>query len=519
MAFVISEIERRVIPNWRNFGETCYMGELGLHTTKSIPIESYPIDEYIESWIDNRNIIYASELIAAAITNDQTQKEEVIGAAEFIVKNGKKINKLQLDLANSILTNAEQIQEKVPSESLLDKISSREEIWPKVANLKLRLSKYPYNSILYVEIARYYILLGQAEKAKEMMTVAVHLAPNNRYVTRCAARMWLHLGDLEKAHYVVVHNEMIKGDPWLLASEISINMLRGRSSQFVKGAKFMLSSLNYDPFNLTELASTIGTLEYIVGANKKSRDYFHQSLIKPNDNSLAQAEWAITKRLPLVIKGKEAVEVKRNYEAMFRYKYQHDKFADALEEAVDWLCDMPFSFEAALAGSNTAYIHLKKYNVAEKILSVSLNAHPNAPILLNNLAYTYALDGKLEDAELRLEQIERLNKTEIDIDTSVCLTATKGLVAFKRKDVETGRILYQQAINMAKDLNNKELIWNAALNYLREEKLATGEQPSEDIVKMVKDIQPGPDQKYITALKDEVLALWDNKTVKIDTVP
>ena len=26
------------------------------------------------------------------------------------------------------------------------------------------------------------------------------------------------------------------------------------------------------------------------------------------------------------------------------------------------LCDTPFSIEAALAGSNTAYIHLKKYN-------------------------------------------------------------------------------------------------------------------------------------------------------------
>lgn len=515
MAFVISDIERRVIPNWRNFGETCYMGELGFHTQLSLPVNPYPIDEYIDSWDDNKNILFASELVGAAVTNDQTKREEVIGAADFIIKNRDKANPLQLELANSIICNAEETYDKVPSESLLDKLSSREEIWPKVAYLKLRISEYPYNPILYVEIARYYILLGQADKAKNMMAVAIHLAPNNRYVTRCAARMWLHLEDLERAHGVIILNEMLKTDPWLLASEISINMLRSRSSRFIKGAKAMLGSANFDPFSLTELASTIGTLEYIEGANKKSRDFFHQSLIKPNDNSLAQAEWAVSKRIPLVIKGKEAVEVKRNYEAMFRYKYQHDNFADALEEAVDWLCDTPFSIEAALAGSNTAYIHLKKYNIAEKILNIGLNAHPNAPILLNNLAYTYALDGKIDDAEVKLSHIERISKAEIDLETNICLIATKGLVAFKRKDFDSGRYLYHQAINMAKGLDDKELVWNASLNYLREEMIATGELPSEEIVKYVKGIQPNPDQKYITALKEDVIALWENKTISI----
>ena len=517
MAFVISEIERRVIPNWRNFGETCYMGELGFHNTSPTHIKPYSIDEYIESWIDNKNILFASDLIGAAISNDQIKKDEIIGAADFIIKNKDKANNIQIDLANSILSNAEQVQDKVPSESLLDKLSSREELWPKVAFMKLRISKYPYNPILYVETARYYILLGQPEKAKQMMAIALHLAPNNRYVARCAARMWLHLNDIERAHDVLIHNEMLKNDSWLLASEISINMLRGRSSRFIKVAKAMLNSGNYSPFSVTELASTLGTLEYIEGSNKKSRDFFNQSLLKPNDNSLAQAEWAVSKRIPLTIKGKDAIEVKRNYEAMCRYKYQHDLFADALEDAVDWLCDMPFSFEAALAGSNTAYIHLKKYDVAEKILNIGLNAHPNTPTLLNNLAYTLALDGKLDEADAKIEQVERVGKNVIDDEINVCLTATKGLIAFKRKNVDLGRTLYHSAINMARDLNDQELLWNAVLNYLREEFIATGEQPTEEVVNKVKGIQANSDQKYISALKEEVLALWEKKTFTIDS--
>lgn len=516
MAFVISDIERRVIPNWRNFWETCFMGELGSYMQTPTHIKPYPIDEYIENWNDNKNILFASELIGAAIANAQTQREEVVGASDYIIKNKDKANKIQLDLAKSILHNAEHMHEKAPSEGLLDKLSSREELWPKVAYMKFRISEYPYNPILYVEASRYYILLGQSEKAKQMMSIALHLAPKNRYVARSAARMWLHLGDFDRAHDVLIHNELLKSDSWLLASEISINMLRGRSSRYIKVAKAILNSGNYAPFSVTELASTLGTLEYIDGSIKKSRDFFNLSLLKPNDNSLAQAEWAVSKKIPLKIKGKDAIEVKRNFEAMFRYKYQHDEFADALEEAVDWLCDMPFSLEAALAGSNVAYSHLKKYDVAEKILNIGLNAHPNAPILLNNLAYTLALDGKLDEADIKIEQIERLGKNDIDIETEICHTATRGLVAFKKKDINLGRVLYHNAIFMAKELNDQELIWNATLNYLREEIIATGELPSEEVIKKVKEIQANSEQKYIMALKKDVLALWEKKTIKIN---
>ena len=87
MAFVTSDIDRRVIPNWRNFGETCYMGEVGFYKQKTISDKSYPIDEYIESWGENQNILYASELIGAAVTNDQVKREEVVNAADFIIKN------------------------------------------------------------------------------------------------------------------------------------------------------------------------------------------------------------------------------------------------------------------------------------------------------------------------------------------------------------------------------------------------------------------------------------------------
>ena len=67
---------------------------------------------------------------------------------------------------------------------------------------------------------------------------------------------------------------------------------------------------------------------------------------------------------------------------------------------------------------------------------------------------------------------------------------------------------------MAKDLGDQELVWNAVLNYLREEILATGEPLPEEVSNEVKSIQANADQKYISALKDEIVALIEDRTIK-----
>jgi len=209
-------------------------------------------------------------------------------------------------------------------------------------------------------------------------------------VTRSAARFYLDIDDKESAHDVIVRNEMVKDDPWLLASEISVSLVRERFSKNIKKSAGMLSSSQFDAFSLSELASTLGTVELLDGSIKKSRNYFRQALILPNDNSFAQAEWAKAHKISLDITGAQAKQVQRNYEAQSLYKFYTDQFEDALEESIEWLYDMPFSMDAALVGSEVAYMQLKKYDVAEKILRVGLKSRPTDPVLLNNLAYAYA---------------------------------------------------------------------------------------------------------------------------------
>jgi len=60
---------------------------------------------------------------------------------------------------------------------------------------------------------------------------------------------------------------------------------------------------------------------------------------------------------------------------------------------------------------------------------------------------------------------------------------------------------------------------NALLNFFREElKAAEGKLPEEDLVYIenyVKSINEHPNQKYITVLKNDVMALLKNRTVEM----
>ena len=520
MASLFQDIERRVIPNWRSYQDTCAIGELGFYNLRSTANQIFTLDEYVNDWKDNRDVLFAGELISAAVSNNQMELEEVTDAAEFIMKHKDKASTVQIKLAGCVIRDAEQAQDEIVNNGLLDKLLGTEKTIGNIILLKERIRQYPYNPILYVEISRCYLLLGQIDKAKRMMSIARQLGSHNRYVTRCAARFYLDIGDKDVAHEVVVRNEMVKEDPWLLASEISISLVRERFSKYIKRSSGILNSSQFDAFSLSELASTMGTVELLDGSKKRSRDYFKQALILPNDNSFAQAEWAKAHSIPLDITGAKSKQVQRNYEAQSIYKYYRDQYEDALKESVVWLYDMPFSQNAVLLGSEVAYLHLKKYDVAEKIMRIGLKSRPKDVVLLNNLAYCYARDNKLDEAEELLKVIDSLQKDEKKKSTEACSKATRGLVAYRRKNIEEGRRLYLEAVRMTKEEGlSIDYNQNALLNFFREELLASGGNMAvEDLTYIenyVNSIKEESTQKYITALKNDVMVLLKNRTIEV----
>lgn len=502
MAFLCETPDRRVIPNWRSLRDTVSNGELEYPSNEHI---AFNLEEYEHDWSREHSLLYASELVSAAVANGIRHNSVAKDAAEFVLNQDGKTTESQRTVALSLL--AEDNDRAFPkcNHEIDELLMNTGEIYAKIGYLKSIIRKYPFSPINYVEVARFYTMIGQTNQAIKMMNIALGLDPENRFISRSAARLFVHVEDLDLAHYVLRKNKQVAFDPWLMASEISVNLLRERSSSLIKKGVALINSGDFSPFSLSELSSSLGTLEFVKGTQKRSKLFFEKSLISPNDNSLAQAEWAKANKLSLHFDKTVCDKVNMSYEANALYAYQKDKYEDALKASIRWLNDMPYSKNPIFVGANISYTFLKDYKTAAKILKRGLEANPNEPAFINNLAYTYALDGKLVEAN---EIIQKANKvSDIDERTQICLSATRGLIAYREKRIEEGRALYMEAIKAAKDIpGDPTYNWNAILNFIREEILATNLIPS-DVDEVLNQIHEAPKDKGVKMLKQDIQQL------------
>lgn len=515
MANLFEHKDRRVVPNWRSFGKTTTLGELNsFQINNGLPDQETSIEDYVIDWHLNRTVIHAADLLSAALVNNKRENKSVLEAANFILQNREKATISQISLASKILNKTvEQDLSERFREVTIDSLSTLinpEPIRIKIRETKFLLSVYPNNPILYVELSRYYSILGQEFNSIRAMKGALHLAPNNRYVLRCATRLFAHYNDDNNDYLEYIHNYLRKSpmtlvDPWLSSAEISIATMRKRTSKFIKNGIALVNSNNISPFNFTELASSLGTVELLFGGTKKSREFFNKSLISPNDNSLAQIEWASTKDKQLDINPSN-FSVNMNFEALALDNYHNNDFVAALENAAKWFIDMPFSKRPIMFGSNLASTILKDQAKSISFLKAGLISHPNDPQLINNIAYSFALDDNPKEAFLQLDKIK--NVSEFDDVTQICLTATRGLSYFRSGSPDAGRQLYISAIEKTNQIKNQELNWLAILNYAREE-IRLGSEYVGSVMDAVLKIPIDSKDIEIKILKQDIIELHE----------
>lgn len=509
MDYKLETPRRKVIPNWRYYNNTVNLGELTSYENVNLDeADLYPIDDYITDWLDSKSVYRASDLISAAITNSQKSNPYVVEAARFILSNQEKLNLTQKQTAKYII---EQNKEGECDKNIIrlkndafEKLKTASDIHKKIHALRLYAHAYPFNPIVYVDMARAYVTIGLKDKAEKLIRMALYLDSKNRFVARAAARFYIHIGDNEKAADIVRMTGYSRFDPWLMASDISIAMMRGKRSGNIKKGQQMVFSSSYNPFSISELASALGTIEMEYGTRKKSRDMFNQSLVAPNDNSLAQAEWAvIAAQIPITIQTE--LDVKCNHESLVYKSLEQNDSKASIHHAIDWICDMPFSLKPVMIGYDISTSLIRNYELSSNILEVGLKSHPNDPWMLNNRAYVNARINNLEEAERDMEKLEHCNRTLTESMT-ICKEATKGLIAYRRKDRETGKKLYEQAILHASAMkeNSEEVKVKAQINMLREELIFSNYQNTLALKELENLVIPENKQDLIF-LKNEAL--------------
>lgn len=467
------EKERHTIPRWNSIYMAEKLGEQSSSIVKNEHREIVPksyLKTLLDDWENERNLLLAIEIISnARLSNSSENLSDILEYAKHEILYLENVP----DLLREYLAPSDREKRKVfPATTHQDLISK----------IKQQLNKYPNNSLMWVELSREYTILGQYEKAKKSIHTAYGLSPENRTVLRAIARYYTHLSEQDKALFYLRKSTLVDMDPWVLAAEISISNLIGKSSKKIKRAQQIIDSNNYSPLSISELASELGTMEFASGNFKLGKRRLKSATIDPFENAVAQIAWINESVCNITnIIGTIPITIECNYEAQMRFCIQRQDWENAQKCAGLWQEYQPFSHDAALISSFISSDYLQDYDTAKKSIECGLNSNPDNVDLLNNYIYALVLNNELETAKTKYRCAVSLDQKK----ESISLIATGGLLNYRQGNPEKGREMYLEAIDHFKKANDNELAFRAILCYAREEKLI-GNQIT-DLLKEIND--------------------------------
>lgn len=514
MALISEDQERTLIPNWRDYARTLKMQELA---NKSKPlVHDIDISRSLNDWRNEQNIGIAADLINSAFISGKTDFVELNQAIEFTINNNQ--SQSLIGLAHAI-NGIHQSPNIVGDELLGNNIDLNpqnlhqltfpddQQLYRLIKKTKSKAFQQLYNPIPWVELARLYSVFGQIDKAEKSMLVAVNLAPDNRFVLRSATRLWAHLEDYEKALYYLRKSESTAKDPWLVSAHIATSSLMNRYSPLIKPGVAILESKNFSHYDLTELSSSLGTLEYNNGAFRKSKDLFILSMQSPNDNSLAQLEWLAKRDKQIDFNPFTFTNVQNPFEAFAREDKANNSWKNAFVNTIKWFFDLPYSTGPVLMGSFIASSFLGDQTLSITLCEAGLKANPGDYSILNNIIYAHARNNTIDKCGNYIEAFQRIKIEDLPDEWKITYIATNGLIAFKYGNIELGKQLYLKAYEEAARQNNIFLQVLALVNYLRELVIVKSEDRHQ-IFQLLSSLNKQITDNELTILKDEVSHLY-----------
>jgi tetratricopeptide (TPR) repeat protein len=486
---------RRIIPRWRDAATTARLGELGSLKREGRRFSAAPLREKLADWIAEPSLFVATDIVGTALLTRGEDSEGIVSdAAQAILGRESGATATARRAAERVLHGA-------PSQEFSTFVMTRVDIHRRIHDLRRALSSDPRNGIAWVDLAYLYTLVGQSPQAGEAMLMALRLAPESRHVLRSATRFYVHNDAKDAALWLLRHSDRTQFDPWLVAAEIGVAGLIGTGSKFAKTGLALASSGSFSARDVTEMAAAIGTLETEHGNRRKAKRLFEISLEDPNDNVLAQAAWAA--RATQVVNVDPAnLNVPFSFEARARINFRNRNFRESLRESEAWFNDQRFSVGAAAYTSYVAAVVLAQHEQAITVLKEALVANPDDWTLRNNLAFSLASLGRVEEAK---EEFRPLTEENDSAPRRGVWLATSGLLEFRSGYPAKGQQLYNEAIDVFEKERLTTLRALAAVFKAREElhaRLDTAPAAVEQAREFVSKAQSPELETLITQLDD-----------------
>lgn len=468
---------RDVIPNWRSFNITSDLGELSKLRNRTEIL--FNLDSLKLDWENEKSIGVAADLLNAHYISNQEADKTILEATDFIIDSSKP-SKLLLELSNSVKQHKKEVVQEIQNNDEDKKIFLISQIKLLIENTarnqiaiyKKLTIKNARNPINWVELSRLYSIEGEKNKSEKCILTALFLAPNNRFILRSATRLFIENEKPEMAIYFLRKSTTTAIDPWLTSAHIAVSSSLEKFSPFIKNAIRQRDSNKFTSFDLTELNSSLGTLELNNGSFKKARTYFNDSLKLPNDNSLAQFQFILNqdKRLNGVVNN-NSVNVKNNFEALALKYRDEGVWNKSIENSLKWFLDMPYSAEPAIFSSYLLCTVTGDFETAVTICELALKINPAGTALFNNLIYSLLHLDRIKEAEKYLKIYNfyfKENPNSFAKEFGITALATNALFLIKINEVDEGIKLYNEAISLAKKANIKYYTYSAKLNMAKE---------------------------------------------------
>lgn len=434
--------DRRMLPIWRSFSALQGSDELlfreGSRYKAGSRVASDEYTEKLADWRASPNIYTAVELVNAGIV--ESLESEITQAARFILDSNIAVTEPLKNIAAAVLIRNKEIERNVDVQEI------GKSFW------RRRTNEYPRDPVGWIELARLHFTDGLVERASRCMEIAIKLEPNSRFVVRAATRFFNLVGDNERAYRIIRRNEKTQFDPWLVSVEIALSALVDKRSYFLKKGIELIDSGKFYPSTLTELQASIGTEYFKDGAAKKGKKLFRSSLISPNLNSLAQAEWISTRIEKLDIKESSFRTLRDAWEAVSTRAFiEEGNIGKALVATKEWLKEEPFNIDIHVAGAIIGGI-AEKYDESIEIANSGLKLDRESMKLRNSLSFSLARNGDVAGA---IDVLGGMKPVEA-LDRNVWM-ANRGLCAFRIGEVESGIAFYLVAIESFKELKMPEM--------------------------------------------------------------
>ena len=486
---------RSLLPRWRLFQNIENFDELN-HVSNESLVGEDRIDHInaIEEWQENNNLENAIELCASAIVHGRF--DDAKESAEFVLDKPPR-SQAVIAMAKKVLNPSQNMQKVV-----LDNPRAH------IANLRKKTHQSLANPILWADMAFFYSSLGQNDKAEKSIKKALILSPHNRFIVRCAARFFIHIGKIQEARRAVENYRFLKQDPWILATELSISSKQQRTSKYLKLSKIVIEKNRVSEFHSSELASALGLEELTYGANKNATKLFRHSLRDPAENSIAQAQWVNAYHKLRISLNENVIKKDSAREAECYQFHQFGEWGKSMDSARQWAKYEPYSTQPLMYMSNVSLVCQDDTDECIKNNKEGLKRRKDEFCFLNNLVVAYAQKGNLEKSKEKFALIKIQNLSELD---RIVYTATNGMLEFKNRNISEGRRLYNEAIMQLKVLKYGKRSENLALLFLAREEILSKTDKAHSFFRDIQDKMKLEENKDILAFKENVEKLLSNR--------